>query len=206
MSTAAYLLGSNNARPQAAFGEGPSDSEEFDFENWLLAASWRVPLMWFFLFSEKDLLDHPINAGEDAPSEPVKIPCCEMLAAAERLEGRKALINEWFGAKSKLDYHVDMFAGWLRSLPYKFITLDWYELIQAKGTPMARYSGILAAIDRRDRVMIAPIPALLAESDIDPNVPFMTLEDAECGVYSDEMQSNFFCLMGAGHNHQPAWE
>jgi hypothetical protein len=203
VSTAAYLLGSNTAQPQAAFGDGPSDNEEFEFKNWLLATRWAIPLMWPFLFSAKDLLDHPINEDENGPSERVKIPCCETLTAAARLEGRKELINAWFGGKGKLDYHVDLFAGWLRSLPYKFITLDWYELMQAEGKPMVYYAGILAAIDRQDRVTVA---MLIRESTIDPDVPFITLDDAESGAYDEAMERNFFHLMGAGYRHMPPWE
>jgi hypothetical protein len=205
MSMSTFLIASNNARPQAAFGDGPSDSKELKFANHLLAAGYAIPLMWLFLFSKEDLMEHPINKEEDRrPEQRIQIPCCGMLTAAARLESRLPLINDWFGSKGKLDYHVTMFAEWLRSLPYKYVTLEWAELnfMDEETFTLDYFTGILDSIETADRDII---PELVALSTINPEVPFITLDDARNGGFDEAKKHNFFFLMGDGEYHTPPW-
>lgn len=198
-----FLLGSNNAKPQAAFGDGPSDSEALDYENWLLAAGHAIPLMWMFLFKTVDLLDHPINQDEeDAPEETIKIPCVETKIAAARLQERRQIINKWFGAHDGLDYHIDMFSTWLNSLPYAYLSLDWYELMVEEGLSMKYFEDLLAAIEADNP---EAIPTLISVSTINPKIRFITLEDADAGNFNEAEKHNFFFLMGDGDHHVPPW-
>lgn len=198
-----YLLGSNNAKPQAAFGDGPSDSEEMEFENSLLAAGHAIPLMWMFLFKVPDLLDHPINqAEENSLDENIKIPCIETRTAATRLQEQKPLINKWFGNNGALDYHIDMFSTWLESLPYRYLSLDWYELMVEEGLTMTYFVELLAAVDAADQKAVSILVNL---STIDPAIRFITLEDADAGNLDEAEQHNFFYLMGDGDHHVPPW-
>ena len=127
-----------------------------------------------------------------------------MLTAPARLESRLPLLNEWFGSKGRLDYHVAMFADWLRSLPCKYVTLEWVELnfMDEETYNMDYFVRILAAIESRDSSIV---PTLLALSTINPDVPFITLEDARGGNYDEAKKHNFFFLFGDGDSNTPPW-
>ncbi len=198
-----HLLGSNHVRPQAAVGDGPSESEEFDFENWLLAAGHAIPLMWLFLYSKEDLVEHPVNLDQDQPpDEKVLIPCTGISNAASRLANRTSLINEWFGANGSLQYHVDLFCKWLNGLPYQYLSLDWLELMEEEGLSMADFEELLAAIDAGDSRVVAKLVEL---STIHPETRFITLAEAQEGNYTKDEMHNFFYLMGDGDHHRPPW-
>jgi hypothetical protein len=198
-----HFLASTNVVPQVAFGGDQSDSEQFDFENWLLGAGYAIPLFWLFIFSEQDLIDHPINTDPDeALSEPIQIPSTRAKIAAKRLRERVDLLNRWFGSLSPLNYHVNLFADWLDSLSYEYVSVDWCELIAESGTPNAHFRSLLKRIDAEDSSVIRD---LIEISSIDTSVRFITLEEAALGKYTEEELHNFFFLLGDGDHHRPPW-
>lgn len=196
-----FLLGSNGAKPQAAFGGGPSDSEALGYKNWLLAAGHSIPLMWIFLFKAQDLLDHPIGHDEACELKGVRIPCVETKVASARLRDRGRTISAWF-CPDGLDYHIDMFCAWLDTLPYAHVSLDWYEFMAEEGVTMEYLEDLLTCIEMENA---EAIPMLIRISHIDPHVRFITLQDASTGDFNEAEKDNFFCLMGDGDNHTPPW-
>jgi hypothetical protein len=199
-----HFLASNAARPMAAFAEPSSESEEAGFDNWLLGAGHAIPLLWLFVFSESDLLEHPANSDpEYSLEQPIQIPCTTVQSAVTRLRARTDLLNAWFGSKSSLEYHVALFTHWLESLSYTYISLDWYELISEEGPHMmSLLRGLLRGIDNKDPACVAD---LLDISSLDPSVSFITLEDAAKGEFSEAEMHNFFFLLGDGDHHTPPW-
>jgi hypothetical protein len=112
------------------------------------------------------------------------------------------LLNQWFASGEALDYHVDLFATWLEELPYKYVSVDWYELIAEEGTEMSHFRRLLRAFDTQDKSVVGD---LLRVSTIDPTVRYITLEIAASGEYTEEEMHNFFFLLGDGDHHRPPW-
>lgn len=198
-----HFLGSSTARPIAAFADPTSESEDCNFENWLLGAGHAIPLFWIAVFSEADLLEHPSNRNKEySLPYPIQIPCVEASTAAARLRSRAALLNRWFASGTELDYHINLFASWLEQLPYKYVSLDWYELIAEEGTEMSYFRRLLHALDTEDESVAADLVRI---STINPKVRYITLEVAATGEYSDAEMHNFFFLLGDGDHHRPPW-
>jgi hypothetical protein len=201
MSISAYLLASNTSKPITAFGGDSGESEQLDFQNWLLAAGYSIPLFWFFLFRPEDLMEYPADGLEDDyPHPALKIPCTRCKTAAGNLRKRLPLLDKWFGSKGSLEYHVDLFSNWLDTLPYEYVTLDWYEL--AAEHPCSYYEDCIRSIDEEDDSIR---PRLIEASAIIPSERFITLEEAEAGRFTDKEKHNFFFLLGDGDQHTPPW-
>jgi hypothetical protein len=201
MSISAFLIASNSSKPITAFAGEDGESEQLDFENWLLAAGYSIPLLWFFLFRPQDLMDYPADLEEDGDPHPqLKIPCTPCKAAAENLRKRLPLLNKWFGAKGSLEYHVNLFSNWLDTLPYEYVTLEWYEL--AAEQPDSYYEDCIRSIEREDDAIRS---RLIEASSIIPAERFITLEEAEAGRFTEKQKHNFFFLLGDGDHHTPPW-
>jgi len=196
-----FFLGSTNIHPQFAFGDAPSDSENFSFENWLLAAGSAIPLFWLFIFSVSDLVNHPENSDESG-CDPTQVPCTTVEQAVQRLRDRLPLLNRWIGTSSPLNYHVGLFTNWLSTLSYQYVTVDWSELMIEEGIPTAYFRDILSRIEAEDDSVVAE---LLKLSTVDPAHRFITLEDALRGTFTEEEKRNFFFLLGDGDHHLPPW-
>ncbi|MGI1677610.1 MAG: hypothetical protein K6L75_02680 [Cellvibrionaceae bacterium] len=198
-----HLIGSNKLEP--AFGSESGESESLDFENWLLAAGNAIPLFWFFIFKSSDLKFHPINHDEEEAGSweaPLNIPSTESKLAAKNLKENLPLLDEWFGEKGSLQYHVELFSNWLESIPYKYVTLDWYEPLAEGEEESVFYEECITRIENKD---ISIRSKLIEESTIDPSVRFITLDEAKEGKFTSEEQHNFFFLLGDGDYHQPPW-
>jgi len=196
-----YFLASTDIHPEFAYGEAPSESHDHDFENWLLSAGGAIPLFWLFIFSEGDLVDHPENEDKSG-SDPTQVPCSTIEDAARRLRARTPLLNRWLGAKNPVDYHVNLFANWLDSLDYNYITVDWSEFMCEEGIPASYFRDLLHRIDIEDDNVV---PELLKISTVTLAHRFITLEEAAQGNFTEEEMRNFFFLLGDGYNHTPPW-
>src|SRR4051812_4249571 len=140
MANLSYLLGVESRAVFPGLGKGRNVNHVV-----VACAKWKVPLLWFALFSPKDMVQLSSSvvkrlakqAGEEPYDFELRAPIIARENVTDRLSEARDILNATLPKIKTWDSHLTLLGKSIGRLPkrYTYVTCQWDEIVAMQPKP-----------------------------------------------------------------------
>jgi len=199
MCECCYLTNADINRIYPSFNNKDYDPEQ---DTVLLAAEY-IPILWIVMFKEEDLQTETFRLDNFTYTLTAPVACKQKIL--QTLAQRQKIIKKYFKTNGNTDQYFKLFNEHINKFEHKYFSIELEAI--ASLYPKNQFQKLLQnTLKLLDQNNDKAKQNLIKLSEILPEHKFITLEQVDSGIFSDEEQLNFFRILGESLDESAPWE